>query len=62
MAIPKIIHYFYDNVDIWEKNSKSQVRMCINSWLNVCPESEYKYYYGTTKCQNFKKFYKNQSL
>lgn len=38
MSIPKIIHYFYDNVNIWEKNQKSQVRMCINSWLKYCPD------------------------
>lgn len=53
MAIPKIIHYFYDDVDIWEKNSKSQVRMCINSWLNVCPESEYKYILWHDKMPEF---------
>ena len=38
MAIPKIIHYFYDDADIWTKNTKSQVRMCINSWLKYCPD------------------------
>ena len=40
MKIPKIIHYFYDDSNIWEKNTKSQVRMCINSWLKHC--SNYK--------------------
>jgi len=38
MSIPKIIHYFFDDTDIWAKNTKSQVRMCINSWLKCCPD------------------------
>ena len=38
MSIPKIIHYFYDDTDIWAKNTKSQIRMCINSWLKYCPD------------------------
>lgn len=41
MTIPKIIHYFYDDVNIWEKNQKSQVRMCINSWLKYCPDYKF---------------------
>ena len=41
MSIPKIIHYFYDDVNIWEKNQKSQVRMCINSWLKYCPDYKF---------------------
>ncbi len=38
MSIPKIIHYFYDDVNIWKKNQKPQIRMCINSWLKYCPD------------------------
>ena len=38
MSIPKIIHYFYDDTNVWEKNTKAQVRMCINSWLKYCPD------------------------
>mgnify|MGYP003293029331 CR=1 FL=1 len=36
--IPKTIHYFYDDVNIWQKAKKSQVRMCVNSWLKHCPD------------------------
>lgn len=39
--IPKIIHYFYDNIPIWEKNRHSQVRMCFFSWKKKCPDYEF---------------------
>ena len=38
MQIPKIIHYFYDNVDLWKKGPNSQVRMCVCSWKKACPD------------------------
>jgi len=53
MAIPKIIHYFYDDIDPFEKNSKSQVRMCLNSWLQFCPK--YKLMLWHDKLPEFKK-------
>lgn len=34
----KIIHYFYDNVDIWKKGTSSTFRMCFKSWLQKCPD------------------------
>ena len=36
--IPKIIHYFSNDVNIWQKDRKAQVRMCVNSWLKHCPD------------------------
>ena len=38
MQIPKIIHYFYDNVDLWKKGPNPQVRMCVCSWKKACPD------------------------
>ena len=38
----KIIHYFYDDVDIWKKGKASQFRMCYASWLRYCPDYEIK--------------------
>lgn len=52
MSIPKIIHYFYDDINIWEKNTKSQVRMCVNSWLQYCPN--YKLMLWHDKMPEFK--------
>lgn len=39
----KIIHYFYDDVDIWHKGPEHKVfRMCYASWLRKCPDYEFK--------------------
>lgn len=38
MAIPKIIHYFYDDVDVWEKGKNPHFRMCLCSWKRHCPD------------------------
>jgi len=38
----KIIHYFYDNVNIWEKNTSPGLRMCYASWKKFCPDYEIK--------------------
>ncbi len=38
MQIPKIIHYFYDDVNLWEKGPNPQVRMCLCSWKKACPD------------------------
>lgn len=40
--MPKIIHYFYDNVQIWKKGVKPHFRMCYASWLKFCPDYEIK--------------------
>ena len=40
--MPKIIHYFYDDINIWEKNSNPNFRMCYASWLKYCPDYEIK--------------------
>lgn len=40
--MPKIIHYFFDNIDIWKKNPSPQFRMCYASWLKFCPDYEIK--------------------
>lgn len=40
--MPKIIHYFYDNVQIWKKSVKPHFRMCYASWLKNCPDYEIK--------------------
>jgi len=40
--IPKIIHYFYEDVDIWQKNTSPCFRMCYASWKNFCPDYEIK--------------------
>lgn len=34
----KIIHYFYDDVDIWKKGTSSTFRICFKSWLQKCPD------------------------
>ena len=34
----KVIHYFYDDVDIWRKGKAHSVfRICYTSWLRHCP-------------------------
>ncbi|MBR1423956.1 hypothetical protein IJ579_00150 [bacterium] len=38
----KIIHYFFDNVDIWEKGDNSIFRLCYASWLKYCPDYKIK--------------------
>lgn len=38
----KIIHYFYDDINIWEKNANPGFRMCYASWLKFCPDYEIK--------------------
>lgn len=38
----KIIHYFYDDINIWEKNASPQFRMCFASWKKFCPDYEIK--------------------
>lgn len=38
MSIPKIIHYFYDDVDVWEKGKNPHFRMCLCSWKRCCPD------------------------
>ena len=60
MAIPKIIHYFYDDTEIWAKNTKSQVRMCINSWLKYCPD--YKLMLWHDKMQEFQEILKKSKF
>ena len=42
MSVPKIIHYFYDDISIWEKNSSPQFRICYASWKKFCPDYEIK--------------------
>lgn len=36
----KIIHYFFDDINIWEKNCTPQFRMCYASWLKFCSNYE----------------------
>ena len=38
----KIIHYFYDDVDIWKRSNAPTFRMCYASWLKFCPDYEIK--------------------
>ena len=40
--MPKIIHYFYDDIKIWKKGTKPHFRMCYASWLRFCPDYEIK--------------------
>lgn len=42
MPIPKIIHYFYDDIDIWRKGTHSTFRMCYKSWLEKCSDYQIK--------------------
>lgn len=42
----KIIHYFYDDVDIWRKGKAHCVfRICYASWLQHCSDYEIKLWY-----------------
>lgn len=38
----KIIHYFYDDIDIWKRNNSPTFRICYASWLKFCPDYEIK--------------------
>lgn len=38
----KIIHYFYDDVDIWDKGTATTFKICFASWKKYCPEYEIK--------------------
>lgn len=42
MTIPKVIHYFFDDIDIWKKNNSNIFRMCYFSWKKYCPDYEIK--------------------
>ena len=48
----KIIHYFYDNKDVWEKSSSPTFRICYRSWLQKCPD--YKIMLWHDKMPEFK--------
>ena len=36
--IPKVLHCFYDNVDIWRKGKNSLFTACYCSWKRHCPD------------------------
>ena len=55
--MPKIIHYFYDKVDIWKKNANPNFRMCYASWLKYCPDYEIKLWH--TEMPEFKQILKD---
>ena len=38
----KIIHYFYDDVDIWKKGKNPSFRICYASWKRLCPDYQIK--------------------
>lgn len=38
----KIIHYFFDDINIWEKSTSPHFRMCYASWKKFCPDYEIK--------------------
>lgn len=54
--MPKIIHYFYDDVDIWRKSAAPQFRICYASWLKFCPDYEIKLWH--TEMPEFKEILK----
>lgn len=60
MTIPKIIHYFYDDIKIWEKNKHSTFRMCYNSWIEKCPD--YKIMLWHDKMPEFQEMLKNSKF
>lgn len=41
-TIPKIIHYFYDDIEVYKKSKSSTFRMCYTSWIEKCPDYEIK--------------------
>ena len=47
----KIIHYFYDDIDIWKKNDSNTFRICYFSWKKNCPDYEIKLWH--TKMPEF---------
>ncbi|MBO5566985.1 MAG: hypothetical protein J5934_07185 [Succinivibrio sp.] len=40
--IPKIIHYFYDDVQIYKKSTNPTFRICYTSWKMNLPDYEFK--------------------
>lgn len=38
----KIIHYFYDDINIWKRGVAPSFRICYASWLKFCPDYEIK--------------------
>lgn len=38
----KTIHYFYDDIDVWERGVAPVFRMCYSSWLRNCPDYEFR--------------------
>ena len=38
----KIIHYFYEDFNVWEKGNAPVFRICYASWLKYCPDYEFK--------------------
>ena len=48
----KIIHYFYDNKNVWKKSVSSTFRVCYKSWLQKCPD--YKIMLWHDKMPEFK--------
>ncbi len=52
----KIIHYFYNDVDIWKKGTASTFRICYKSWLQKCPD--YKIMLWHDKMPEFQKMLK----
>lgn len=40
--IPKIIHYFYDDVPIYKKSTNPTFRICYTSWKQCLPDYEFK--------------------
>ena len=47
----KILHYFFDDINIWEKSSSPHFRMCYASWKKFCPDYEIKLWH--TKMPEF---------
>ena len=56
----KIIHYFYDDIDIWKKNPSPQFRMCYASWKKFCPDYEIKLWH--TDMPEFKEILKQSKF
>ncbi len=56
----KIIHYFYDDIDIWRKGGNSAFRMCYASWKIACPDYEIMCWHD--KMPEFKQMLKNSKF
>ena len=56
----KILHYFYDDINIWERNAKPHFRMCYASWLKYCPDYEIKLWH--VGMPEFKKILKDSKF